>query len=139
MLELCEIKLLGTIEMDPLVKEFGEVRTNEVIVTRERLRHILERHPDDFELFETYGVECIENPDYIIKNNKNEGTIFVVKKLGDTNLNAIVRVVLEKDQEELKNSVMTFYRIRDKNLKKLIKRNKLLYKKEYPLYNNHTI
>ena len=47
----------------------------------------------------------------------------MVKKLPDTNLNVVVRVVLETDEIGWKNSVMTFYRIREKNLKKLIKKN----------------
>lgn len=54
----------------------------------------------------------------------------MVKKLPYTNLNVVVRVVLETDEIGWKNSVMTFYRIREKNLKKLIKKNTLLYKKE---------
>ena len=41
------------------------------------------------------------------------------KKLPDTNLNVVVRVVLETDEIGWKNSVMTFYRIREKNLKKI--------------------
>ena len=54
----------------------------------------------------------------------------MIKKLPDTNLNVVVRVVLETDEEGLKNSVMTFYRIRERNLRKLAEKNKLLYKKE---------
>ena len=54
----------------------------------------------------------------------------MVKRLPDTNLNVVVRVVLDTDKEGLKNSVMTFYRIRERNLKKLIEKNGLLYKKE---------
>lgn len=34
------------------------------------------------------------------------------------------------DEKDYKNSVMTFYRIRDKNLEKLKKKNKTIYKKE---------
>ena len=55
---------------------------------------------------------------------------FYVKKLLRKNINVVVRVVLETDDSKLKNSVMTFYRIREKNLKKLIEKNRLLYKKE---------
>ena len=56
--------------------------------------------------------------------------MLMVKKLPETNLNVVVRVVLETDGNKLKNSIMTFYRIREKNLKKLIEKNGLLYKKE---------
>lgn len=38
--------------------------------------------------------------------------------------------LFEKENKKLKNSVMTFYRIRRRNLKKLIDKNRLLYKKE---------
>lgn len=52
----------------------------------------------------------------------------MIKSLTDTNLNVIVRVALERDNGRLKNSVMTFYRIREKNLEKLMRRNKILDK-----------
>lgn len=66
----------------------------------------------------------------LIQDTKHEGTIFAVKKLPDTNLNVIIRLVLDTDDPKRKNSVMTFYRIREKNLEKLIAKHKLLYKKE---------
>lgn len=54
----------------------------------------------------------------------------MVKKLAGTNLNVVVRVVLSTDKKELKNSVMTAYRLRDRNLRKMLERNEVLYKKE---------
>lgn len=124
------IKQLGTIDISLLSETFGNIQTSEIIITNERLQHIYERHPEDYNLFKKYGQGSVQNPDIIIKDEKNQGTIFMVKKLPDTNLNVVVRVVLETDEIGWKNSVMTFYRIREKNLKKLIKKNTLLYKKE---------
>lgn len=46
----------------------------------------------------------------------------MVKKLENTNLNVIVRVALETDENDYKNSIMTFYRIRNKNLQKLMEK-----------------
>ena len=61
----------------------------------------------------------------------------MVKKLEDTNLNVVVRIALKTDDKGIMNSVMTFYRIRERNLIKLIRKNSsltgkdaLLYKKE---------
>ena len=125
-----EIRFLGYINTSALEKEFGKLQTCETIVTNERLDHIKARHSTDYVLFEKYGTECIQNPDYIIKDNKNIGTVFMVKRLPDTNLNVVSRLSLDTDKNGLKNSVMTFYRIRDRNLKKLIEKNALLYKKE---------
>lgn len=127
---MTEIQSLGRIDIQVFSKEFGRIQTDEIIVTNERIAHIRERHPEDYNLFEKYGYESVKSPDLIIKDLKHCGTVFMVKKLPETNLNVVVRVVLETDDSKLKNSVMTFYRIREKNLKKLIEKNRLLYKKE---------
>ena len=124
------IHRLGTINTMILEREFGKIQTDEIVITNERIDHIKVRHPEDYELFEKYGRESISDPDFVIKDCKNIGTVFMIKKLPETNLNVVVRVVLETDNKTLKNSVMTFYRIRETNLKKLIKKNELLYKKE---------
>lgn len=54
----------------------------------------------------------------------------MIKELPDTNLNVVVRAVLETEDSNRKNSVMTFYRIRQRNLRKLMEKNDILYKKE---------
>lgn len=127
---MTEVLSLGKINTEVLEKEFGKIQTDEIIVTNERLDHIRERHPEDYDLFKKYGKASVVYPDMVIIDKKHNGTVFMVKKLPDTNLNVVVRVVLETDDSKLKNSIMTFYRIREKNLKKLIEKNRLLYKKE---------
>lgn len=124
---MAEIITLGKIDKGPLEKVFGKMKTDEVVITGERLKHIKTRHPEDFGLFEKYGAESIAFPDIIISDGKHDGTVFMVKRLPETNLNVIVRLVL-KDDNKPKNSVMTFYRIRERNLKKLMERNAILYK-----------
>ena len=106
--------LLGEIESALLQGYFGELLTKEVVVTEERMEHIRERHPQDVELFILYGKE----------------TVVAIKHLPETNLNVVVRLVMETDREDRKNSVMTFYRIRERNLKKLMEKNRLLYSRE---------
>ena len=123
-------RLLGKINLEFLADEFGEIQTDEIIITDERIEHILERHPDDYDLFLQYGVLTVTTPNVVIKDKKNVGTVFMVKKLSETNINVVVRVALSTDKKGLKNSVMTFYRLRDKNLKKLIEKNEVLYKSE---------
>lgn len=121
---------MGKIKRKLLENEFEKIQTEETIVTEERLKHIMEHHPNDFDLFIKYGKEILQNPDLVLKDVKNEGTIFMIRRLKDTNLNMVVRVVLETDNPERKNSVMTFYRIRNKNLEKLMIKNIFLYSKE---------
>lgn len=128
--DVAEIIKLGKINTQPLEAEFGKLHTDEIVITNERIEHIKLRHPLDYSLFEEYGAETVNNPDVIIKDCQNKGTVFMVKRLTDTNLNVVARLVIEEDDKKLKNSVMTFYRIRQKNLDKLEKKNKTLYKKE---------
>lgn len=127
---MTEITKLGKINTQSFEKEFGRLKTDEIIITNERIEHIKSHHPMDYQLFEKYGKDTVNDPDIIIKDGKKDGTVFMVRKLPETNLNVIVRLVIENDDEKLKNSVMTFYRIREKNLKKLENKNKVLYKKE---------
>ena len=128
--EMKDIKSLGKINLEPLEKVFGKIQTRDIVVTQERLGHIKRRHPEDFALFEKFGADTVCNPDFIIRDTKNKGTVFMIKELPDTNLNVVVRAVLETEDSNRKNSVMTFYRIRQRNLRKLMEKNDILYKKE---------
>ncbi len=76
---MAEILFLGNLNLSILEKEFGNLQTSEIIITNERLAHIKERHLIDYELFETYGEQCVQNPDYIIKDCKNRNTVFMIK------------------------------------------------------------
>ena len=129
-MEKIERIVLGNLDPAPLTPIFGHLQTTEVIITDERIRHIKERHPEDFRLFEEYGQETVLLPDMLIRDGKHTGTVFVVKKLPDTNLNVVLRLVLDTDDPDFKNSVMTFYRLRERNLKKLLEKNQLLYTRE---------
>ena len=125
-----KINSLGQIYSQPLEKEFGKLKTREIIITDERLKHIKLGHPEDYDLFKKYGSDTVKNPDKIITDPKNENTVFMIKRLSDTNLNVITKLILETDDSNYKNSVMTFYRIRNRNLEKLEKKGKILYNKE---------
>ena len=125
-----EMTWLGDLDPALLQNYFGKLRTTEVVVTEERIAHIRERHPEDFALFVQYGAETVLSPDLLILDEKHVGTIFAVRRLTETNLNVVVRLALEIYKNDYKNSVMTFYRLRDKNLKKLLEKNRLLYSRE---------
>ena len=127
---MCAWRFLGSIDAKLLESSFGKLRTCETIITEERIEHIKKRHPIDFSLFEQYGAACIQNPDWIIEDCAHEATIFMVKRLPDIHLNAVVHISLDGNAKHPKNSVLTFYRIRERNLKKLILKNNLLYKRE---------
>ena len=75
---MTEIRNLGKINADVLKKEFGKIRTDEIIIANERISHIKQRHPEDYDLFGQYGEESVTLPDLIIKDIKNTGIVFMI-------------------------------------------------------------
>jgi len=125
------VRIIGNLPEEPLEREYGELNTTEVVLNDERIEHILKRHFEDFAYFSEYVKETVERPDYILKDVKNRNTVFLVKKLERTNLNIVVRLSIALEDEKWRyNSVMTSYRVCEKNLRKLIDKSKMLYSKE---------
>lgn len=111
----------------PIEKEFGTLNTREVILTDERKGHIKERHPEAFNTFIANYAKCVSTPDLILKDFKNDSTVFMIKQLEDNSLNTIVKLSIGADNTTLKNSVITGYAIGEKRLERLKKKNKILY------------
>ncbi len=108
----------------------NEIITDEVILTPDRYEHIIEKHKEDYSLYFEKVKDILNKPDYILKDSKNKDTAMVIKHIENTNINIILKLAVKNDKKHNKNSIMTFYRIRDKNLKKLIEKNKSIYKNE---------
>lgn len=125
--------MFGKIQNKIMVKinrAFGTILTDEVIITDERKEHIIKNHGQaDYDYFNKYKEIVLDDPDIIIKDCKKKGTVFIIKKVEelDVSINIVIRLVLETDNFEYKNSVMTSYKLRDKNLQKLINRNEVVY------------
>lgn len=121
---------IGKIDIKLFSKISNRIITDEVILTNERYVHIKDRHEEDFRLYKNILPELLKNPDYILKDYKNLNTAMVIKHIENTNINVILSLAVSNDGIHTKNSIMTLYRIRDKNLKKLQEKNKTIYKKE---------
>ena len=106
-----EYSSFGKFDINKVKLEFGNIQTDEVILMEERERHIIERHPNDYESFKKYAKGCIEEPDIIIKDTKHDGTVFVIKKVPESNLNVLIRLALDSDKIGYKNSIITSYRL----------------------------
>ncbi len=125
-------EVLGTFSSDMmklLEKEIGPLQTDEIIVMEERLRHIKERHPQDYDLFGTFGKDCIFSPDLILAEDDRPGSVLMIKRAEDRNLNVVMRLALTTDTAGYKNSVITFFKMRDKSLKSRIKNSRIIYAK----------
>ncbi len=76
-----EIFEMGYIDVQIFKDKFGNIQTDKVILTAERLEHIKNHHPQDVAMFEKYGKECLCKPDIVIADSKNDGTVFMIKRL----------------------------------------------------------
>jgi hypothetical protein len=108
-----------------------DIVTEEVIITEERIQHIKERHPNDYERFNGYLAEIIQNPDYILEDSR-PATAMVLKEIKQSGerFRLALRLATSTDKPGYKNSVITFLKIKDKEWRRLIKNKKILYKAE---------
>jgi len=108
-----------------------DITTDEVIITEERIQHIKDRHPGDFERYFTYITEIIENPDYILEANKIDSAL-LLKRFEDAgkNYKLILRLKTSKDVDGYKNSIISFQKVEDKRYIRYTKSEKVLYKRE---------
>lgn len=107
------------------------ITTDEVVITDERIQHIKDRHPNDYERYEKYLSQIIESPDYILQANK-PNTAFLLKHIaeGDESFELILRLAVNGDPAGYKNSVITFLKIENKRYKRYLRTKKILYKSE---------
>ena len=108
-----------------------DIVTTDVIITDEQIRHIRERHPNDFEKYSKYFQEIISFPDYIIEANR-ENTAVILKEIidEDQNVQLVLRISTSQDPKEYKNSIITFMKIDHKRWNRYLRTKKILYKKE---------
>ena len=67
------IENLGKLNLKLLKNKFSNLKTDEIIVTNERIKHIKQRHMEDYELFLIYGKKVCTATRYYIKRWKESG------------------------------------------------------------------
>lgn len=109
----------------------NNITTDEVIITDERIQHINERHPGDYNQFVKYIADILENPDYILEANKpNTGVVLKEIYENGEKFKVILRVKVESDPSEYRNSILSFWQIGETTWNKNLKNKKILYRRE---------
>ena len=126
-----ELYSIGKIDRQIYKVISNNITTDEVIITKERINHIKERHPNDYERFYSYLSEIILNPDYIIAGNKpNTALILKTIEINGEIFKTILRLKTSQDDNNFKNSIITFMKIDYKEWSRLIRNKEILYKRE---------
>ena len=125
------MKIIGKIDRNIYQCITKDIRTEEVVLTDERIQHIREHHPNDYERFGKYFSEIISSPDYIIEANRpNTALILKSIKVANEQFKTVMRIATSFDNPEYKNSIITFMKTDEKEWRRLIKNKKILYKAE---------
>ena len=109
-----------------------DIATDEVIITDERIQHIRERHPNDYEKYYEYLKCVVEKPDYIVETHKPD-TALILKEIvtsDEKQFKTVLRLKTSKDKIEYKNSIITFMKINEKEWSRLLRNKQILYKRE---------
>ena len=126
------VRTVGRIKIEKYTSIAPEIRTNEVIITDERISHIIERRGIEF--YEKYGKEfgsIVEHPDYIFKDGK-ENTALVCKRFYEDGkyINIVLRIAVSTDNPEYKNSIITAVGESERRFEQRLRNNFPIYKRE---------
>ena len=127
-----DMNIVGRIDRKIYECITDDITTDEVIITEERIQHIVERHPNDYEQYYAYLKTVVEDPDYIIEANK-PNTALILKEIIESDerqFKTILRLKTSKDNKVFKNSIITFMKINEKEWSRLIRNKRILYKRE---------
>ena len=122
---------IGKINKDVLGKYKERIITEDVILTYERKEHIMSRHKEVYdEIFDNI-CEILYSPDYVLEDDKNSETLLIIKalKVNNDNLIVVLKLNTNCDNSNKYNSILTVWKIRDRNLKKQLEKKQIIYSK----------
>lgn len=127
--------IINITTFNPLIKkeiekEFGKLNSSDVILREERLEHIKERHPEIVEVVKEVFEMALEDPTIILSDYKNKNTILLINDIEEKNIVFAIKLSLVNvDNKNIENSIITAYKIRKREVKRLQKKNKVLFDK----------
>lgn len=111
--------IIGQFDVSKYTDKF-QTTTNDVILTPERRKHIVDKHPDVVEYIDKIE-DILNEPDAIYQQIKKEDTIWVVKNF-EKNVKITIKLNTANNLKEkgFKNSIINMQFIREKELKRVI-------------------
>lgn len=126
------MQYITKLDRNKLEKYKKRLITEEVILTDERLyEHILLFHENEYKELRPYLKSIIDNPDYIIEDNRHEDTMIYLKQVKNIEKNGrvVIKLALGQNREHNKNSIITMMKLNNRTWKQTLKnRGKIIWK-----------
>ncbi len=128
--EVSEVHTIGKINKAIYSCITKDIVTDEVIITDERIHHIIKRRGKEFyEKYSKYFSEIIHDPDYIFPDKQNAALVCKRITIEEKNINIALRLITSNDPQGYKNSIITVVGESDKRFAQRLRNNEALYKK----------
>ena len=126
------MRYVGKIDREVYSCVARDIVTDEVIITDERVQHIIERRGKAF--YDAYSpafADILADPDYIFGDSRPNTALACKTFSRDrTAVNLVVRFAVVSDGPQYKNSIITAIKENEKRFAQRIRNNVPLYKKE---------
>lgn len=129
------MQIIAAIERDLYTVISDSIASERVIITDERVEHIRQRHPGDWEHYSAFISDTITDPDFILRDDHPDTAICVRQVVtgGEIRfLRTTLRLQARKEIKERENSVLTFQKINRKEYGRLSRSKKVVYKRSEP-------
>ena len=108
-----------------------DIVSDEVIITEERIRHIVDRRGKEFyDKYCNYFADILQKPDFIFLDRENTALVCKEFKIDNKYINLVLRLVVSTDSPTYKNSIITVIGENTKRFRQRIRNNEPLYKRE---------
>lgn len=127
-----KLQYITNLDKNKLGKYKEKLLTEEIILTDERLyEHILLYHEEEYKQLRPYIKSIIDNPDYIIEDNRHKDTLIYLKHIHsiEKSSRVVIKLALVQDNEHNKNSIITLMKLNKRTWNQTIRnRGKIIWK-----------
>lgn len=129
--EVKNVQYIGKIDKAKIGIYKDKIITDRVMISKERIQHIKEHHPELKDEEVSFIKDIIKNPDYVFKDRKNVDTILMAKEIIRNNKNyiSVVKLNTNKEYKDKSNTIISFWNISQKKLGQFIRNEEIIYRK----------
>lgn len=125
------MQTIGKIDIEIYRLISPNIKSSDVVITEERIAHIKERHPNDFERYSSYITKMLLRPQYILADPVPDTAVILQEFLDEKeHFRLILKLAVTEVGEKKNNSVITFMKISEKKFRKYLRNKKILYKSD---------